>query len=170
VFWSMSQKKQVIVKPNCTRVYPPSVYVGPHAYYLEKKWDKMLDEVETNTDGCWICTADMNSGGYPRIRYTVPGCYYTWSDGTNVLWLNTETGMIRAHLVDFRTTAHSYVYWCHHGTFRTEENMDISHLCSNAQCVNIEHLHLEPHVYNLSRIGCRERNGPCSHVPKCLGK
>ena len=164
----MSLKKLVLIpRAGCTELVQRADYEN-HSDSLVRRWEEMLEEVETNQDGCWICEENLNSQGYPRIRYSVPGVYRCWSDGACMIWENIETGKTRRKLVDFRTTAHSYVYWCEKGTSAQGNGMDISHLCANKKCVNIEHLCLEPHAYNLGRIGCRTRNGPCSHIPNVL--
>lgn len=164
----MSRGK-VVVKEGLERVYPKCNYVK-HAWFLQRGLEKIFEEVEEDDDGCLISDSKVNSQGYPRIGFSVPGEYYCWSDGSKVIWEN-DVGKAVTKLVNFRTTAHCYVYWCHRGNFRNPDNpMDISHLCSNKLCLNINHLWLEDHVYNLSRVGCRKRDGPCSHVPKCTGK
>jgi hypothetical protein len=54
------------------------------------------------------------------------------------------------------------------------KDMDISHLCGNSKCIKPDHLHLESHQYNMSRIGCQgiykrmdKWYNLCTHSPPC---
>lgn len=45
----------------------------------------------------------------------------------------------------------------------------LSHLCDRRDCFKGDHVHFEPHVYNLSRIGCNaELCIKTGHQPPCL--
>lgn len=52
------------------------------------------------------------------------------------------------------------------GTLTTDVWMTISHLCGRNECVNPDHLVLEPHVVNLSRNACSGE--VCAHKVKCI--
>lgn len=49
------------------------------------------------------------------------------------------------------------------------DNLDVSHICHNTLCVNINHLTLESHLINCSRNECVSL-GKCTdqHFPACL--
>ena len=48
-------------------------------------------------------------------------------------------------------------------------NVEISHLCHNSLCLNIDHLVLETHFTNCSRVDCAVRRICCgSHIRPCL--
>lgn len=51
------------------------------------------------------------------------------------------------------------------------QNMgDVSHLCHNTLCVNVDHMALEPHSVNMDRCICRNMNRCRGHLPyrKCM--
>ena len=54
-------------------------------------------------------------------------------------------------------------------TGRGGEKMEVSHLCHNSLCVNIDHLVFESHEKNMERVHCK-RQGSCTrnHMPNCL--
>lgn len=54
-------------------------------------------------------------------------------------------------------------------TDNSGELLDVSHLCRSKLCINPEHLVLESHLSNMSRIHCG-RAGVCSleHSPPCV--
>lgn len=40
---------------------------------------------------------------------------------------------------------------------------DVSHLCHNSLCVNIDHLSYEPHIVNMQRNICKREKHCCGH-------
>lgn len=54
---------------------------------------------------------------------------------------------------------HRAAYFAHHRLV-LPQNMEISHLCHNALCTNIDHLSAEPHHINMNRLLCSNR-GQC---------
>lgn len=56
---------------------------------------------------------------------------------------------------------HRLAYMIRHLNFHLP-NFDVSHLCHNTKCINVDHLVLEPHGFNNSRKTCIS----CGH---CLG-
>jgi hypothetical protein len=49
--------------------------------------------------------------------------------------------------------AHRVIHQLHHGTAPTQtDGVEISHLCGNPSCVEVEHLVVESHAANMARI------------------
>ena len=66
-------------------------------------------------------------------------------------------GMIRVKVPHHRSrTYHSHrvVYMLHVNDFNIASNLDVSHLCGQSLCCNINHLSLETHEVNLQRKIC----------------
>lgn len=71
----------------------------------------------------------------------------------------------------------------HHLSWRANNklpisNQDVSHLCGNRKCFEINHLTLESHTKNMNRVGCDgyillvyeniiQQEVPCRHNPPC---
>lgn len=71
----------------------------------------------------------------------------------------------------------------HHLSWRANStqdiaNMDVSHLCGNRKCFDINHLTLESHADNMARVGCHgylllvyngtiHQEVTCEHNPPC---
>ena len=66
-----------------------------------------------------------------------------------------------------RVALHVLSYYYHHRELPVSSALDISHLCHNRDCFNVEHLVLEKHSMNWKRMGCPAGN-LCTHNPKCL--
>lgn len=69
-----------------------------------------------------------------------------------------------------RKTAHRMAYMLYVAAdLRFASNLDCSHLCHNALCVNTDHLILETHYVNNKRMRCRSANRCLGHgeLPKC---
>jgi len=67
--------------------------------------------------------------------------------------------------------AHHIAYAYKNGTENIQDDQHISHLCSNDNCCNPEHLVQEDPEYNNGRKGCIEFGSytDCTHQPKCIG-
>lgn len=78
---------------------------------------------------------------------------------------NGKYGVLNCKLPDARgwrqMHVHRLAYMMQHGILQFP-NADVSHLCHNTKCVNVNHLVLEPHGFNNSRQTCVS----CGH---CLG-
>ena len=46
---------------------------------------------------------------------------------------------------------HHVVWFLEHGTIPIKDSMEISHLCHDSRCLNVTHLHREPHQVNKER-------------------
>ena len=64
---------------------------------------------------------------------------------------------------------HRVIFMCSIKIFDIPREMDVSHICHNPLCVNIEHLTKEPHIINMHRIECANVNF-CTrqHEPFCI--
>lgn len=109
------------------------------------KWTSILyTEATATPSGCLeVQKMRQNKNGYPELRVTIPG-------------------LGQKHLLVARL-----MYMCHHRVFNI--NGDISHLCHNRLCINIDHLVNESRTTNLKRQVC-VHSGICTknHQPHCL--
>lgn len=46
-----------------------------------------------------------------------------------------------------------------------DKQFDVSHLCHNKVCINVEHLSIEPHCVNNNRQNCRSKGFCSEHKP-----
>lgn len=156
-------------RPTHKENSPPADFAA-HQYFIDAALANLqVTEQPTRVVSphpCKLYNSHLNSDGYARIRYSVPGNYRVWDDGEYMLFNHSGRESKRKKLVDYRVYVHKYVYWRHHGATPVRP-MEISHLCNNRNCGQIHHMVSEQHVYNLSRIGCLQR-GVCTHVPPCL--
>lgn len=62
---------------------------------------------------------------------------------------------------------HHIIYILYHNIYDLDsiKGAEVSHLCSNKSCINVDHLFLESHADNKSRQGCCP---PCRHSPECI--
>jgi Zinc-binding loop region of homing endonuclease len=166
----MSQAKQKWeLLPNAgSRKRSSAADYAAHRRVIRASLQKMNKTKLPKTKCLLLETKTTTKDGYPKIRYSIRKTYQSWEDGTVCVWRKQGTDITRRKLVDFKTTAHSFVYWAAHGNFRGQ-GLEISHLCSNRKCIARTHLSLESHEYNLSRIGCFKKNNSCPHTPPCIG-
>lgn len=61
-----------------------------------------------------------------------------------------------------KVTVHRLRYILHLG-FKPDINMDVSHLCHNSLCLNVDHLSLEPKSVNKSRSKCLNKEICSTH-------
>lgn len=136
-----------------------------HQEYIESALEK---QTPVHKESCIIYSCNPNSDGYPRIRFSIPGVYRTWEDGTRMVWTYKQGQAIkeRIKLVDFRIYIHKYMYWKTNGNYR-QEGLEISHRCHNRGCSVASHMCLEQHIDNLSRIKC-PKGIRCNHNPACI--
>lgn len=115
---------------------------------LEEFYDKwseiLLTEGTVQPNGCIeVLQMGKNKQGYPRINVTVPGI--------------GQRTFIAARLM----------YICHNR--QLDFPNDVSHLCHNRLCINIQHLVHEPRLTNLSRKTCKNARACTNlHQPPCL--
>lgn len=65
----------------------------------------------------------------------------------------------------YRAYAHRIVIFHHSGVTSLPSGSEVSHLCHNKRCINIDHLSVEPHAVNNTRIHCyNERHCSSNHV------
>ena len=77
----------------------------------------------------------------------------------------TPYGMVKAKFPDgiWRALhAHKLMFLIHKQIVSVDEGLEVSHLCHQPKCLNIEHLSLEPHDINNERQMCVNRG-------KCVG-
>lgn len=87
------------------------------------------------------------------------------------LWTGTRKrskygfyGVIRIYILgNYKTvTVHRISYSINMNVYPLPQDLDVSHLCHNPLCINIDHLSLEPHYINNNRQCCIRAN-------RCLG-
>ena len=120
-------------------------------------WEKIVLGLEKHSKSgvggvkCQLWTGCKDQKGYGRKR---------------VLWPSGAKTMTRTHRLAFMA---------HHKTNELPtkntygEPMEVSHLCHNKLCINIQHLVLESHTENMSRLHCC-KEGVCTmaHAPPCV--
>lgn len=110
-----------------------------------ESWTSILfTEATLKPGGCLeVPNIKQNKHGYPEFRLTIPG-------------------IGQKHLLAARL-----MFMCHHKQLKVID--DVSHLCHNRLCININHLVNESRTINLNRQVCRN-TGVCTqlHAPPCL--
>ena len=100
-----------------------------------------------NSKGCWKLKS-ARSGS--RVYRSVKKCY-----GTAVSIKRFISEGDKQHVGFSSVNTHVLMYFLHTGqTAETARSETVSHLCSESECVNPQHLTLEPQVVNLSRVRC----------------
>ena len=101
---------------------------------------------------------------------SIPG-----QNGECLIWTgactpNGKYGVINCKLPDARgwrqMHAHRLAYMLQHRIIQLPDS-DVSHLCHNTKCINVEHLVLERHGFNNSRQTCISCGRCLGHVPPC---
>jgi len=96
---------------------------------------------------CLIWQKSISSNGYPQLKVTIK------------TWGSRPVPVHRLH------------YMLHHKQhIAYDEENEISHLCHNPLCIEINHLSLEPHSINLERKECKI-TGSCrkhNNFPDCV--
>ena len=120
-------------------------------------YEKLAILLEKNSESgvggvnCKIWKGCKDSQGYGKKR---------------VLWPSGERSVERTHRLAFMVHNKSSNLPRHNSY---GEPVEVSHLCHNKLCINMEHLVLESHRENTSRNYCR-RVGVCTmaHAPPCV--
>lgn len=109
--------------------------------------------ISLNGKDCKEWNGACTESGYGRKRVT-------WPDG--------KKSMERTHRL---------IYMAQHKIHYSElknknefgEQLDVSHLCNNKKCIEVDHLVHEPHSINMDRNECF-KHGHCSkvHSPHCI--
>lgn len=166
----LSAIKWNVVHPSARRTKQKSNFVA-HQAYIEAALKKMK---WTRMGTCKLYSCNFNRDNYPRIRYSVPGDYTLDTDGNVKIFKYKRAGKeaTRKRLKDYRPYLHCYLYWKKDLLYkrnmrRRREKKEISHRCGKRNCGEVEHLCLEDHLSNLSRIGCPKDNR-CNHKPPCI--
>ena len=105
---------------------PTQLTAFNRTYYLQK-----IEDSSNPQGACRVWNRGGEGGGsYPRMRITIPG------RGSH------------------QYRIHQLVYALNNNKKLDTPYFEISHLCHNTQCVNLEHLSYEPHVTNMQRVNC----------------
>lgn len=126
---------------------------------LKRHYRDLMDlAVRTNPTGCLILPVKGKTGGYA----------YQLNKKGYLQMGSTCEGL-------GRFTPSHLVWWVHKRQTIQPARTNISHLCHQRLCINIDHLVLEGATYNVSRNYCAttlEVDGReisvCTHRPKCL--
>ena len=115
--------------------------------------DRLLhNSVQEEEGGCrsWLGKAHQGQYGKTHIRIR---------DDNGLLVINTTI------------TCHRAIFMATNKVLLDNSDNDVSHLCHNARCININHLFLEHHTINMSRIQCKndgECHGHPAPSPNCM--
>ena len=101
----------------------------------KERLTKELNKFERVDSGCKVWKGGTSRNGYGELRITIRG-------------------------KRIRLKAHRAVYALAHRTLTMTDTMDVSHVCHNKLCVNLEHLSYEPHSVNNNRMVCKN-DGEC---------
>ena len=110
-----------------------------------------------NRHGCIMWTGACSDSGYGRVRNPFSK-------------LNNQPTMYRIHrLVYLLQNIYKYNDLCLPKCDVIGHELDVSHICHNKLCVNIDHLILEAHFINCIRRQCVcDNRCSASHHPLCL--
>lgn len=108
---------------------------------LSKKIDAKVS-IETN-NGCKLWRTESD---YPKMRVKFPG------KGEKTYYVHRLVVMISLKVKIL------------------PDDFEVSHLCHNKSCCNLEHLSLEPHYVNGKRMQCKTQSKCQGHdeYPNCL--
>jgi hypothetical protein len=114
--------------------------------YEKCKYKNIIQEKSNvSVTGCRLWQKDLTADGYATLKITFRG-----RKGVNL-------------------RVHRAVYFLHYGKFANETH-HVSHLCHTRNCVNLEHLSLEPQSVNNNRQNCNSE-GLCkghNSYPNCI--
>lgn len=87
---------------------------------------------------------------------SIPGNYGVM----NITFLDGKRSVMHTHRIRMSIEKRTII----------DKQYDVSHLCHNRQCVNIEHLSEEPHYVNNNRQHCKALGECTEHhpYPKCM--
>lgn len=109
--------------------------------FFKKYRGIILGKCMPGTNGsCLIWTGAVSSNTYGAISYKLFGKWH-------------------------RTTVHRLAFMLFNERIDIGRQLDVSHLCHNSLCVFKDHLTVEPHCINSSRIKCLNRNVCLGHWP-----
>lgn len=138
-------------------------------FYIDAMLNNYVSVLQPN--GCIDYNYNLNSDGYARIRYSIPGDFRRWSDGSFVYFQSGTRAPYRKRR-DYRIYLHRYLFWrdlMQRQDYLLPHQFTISHLCSNKICGNHHHYYPEHILVNLSRIECAMGLNPiCFHYPICI--
>lgn len=102
--------------------------------------------------GCLEWMKKKSKSGYGSVQLTLPGQSKKRLHTT----IHRAAYMLKKHEINIPK-------------YDNDNNqLDVSHLCHNAWCVNTEHLVLEPHFINSERTMCKTSNNCIGHTPECM--
>ena len=130
------------------------IFIKMDAFWkdLEKKFVRKCDR-GPHEGGCFVWRGQVSDSGYGLQCVTWP------EEGKKV-----EKAHRVALMLKWRVTKSNFPNVGADGG-----PVECSHLCHNKICVNVDHLHLEPHSINSERTHCKLQ-GQCArcHFPYCI--
>ena len=106
------------------------------------------NHITIDTSGCHIWQGSLSSTGR-RHTSRYGQCWVT---------------PVEHNQKPFKTSAHIVAFFLENRTIPEKGVTDISHICHNSLCVNIEHLVKEIHWINIDRNRCKETNYCFGHT------
>lgn len=131
--------------------------------YAKSSYKKFHDEKKVTCKGCFIPNKKPRKDGY--VRYTVP-------KGSTLRAFGKQPGE--------KTYYIHHLAWYVNGREVPENSntMQLSHLCDDPRCFNVDHIVLETPKQNNSRKNCgvmvqcpcpcQHKFLVCDHEPKCI--
>ncbi len=123
------------------------VYYGEHAldeFEIAKLTFILSNKIENGQESGCILWKGTLKDGYGIIRKKLSCC--------------KERVSLRCHRL-------TYILF-HRPGWEEMENLDVSHLCHEKTCINIDHLSLERHTINNNRLRCKKKDDCIGHVDK----
>lgn len=130
--------------------------------------DRLAHHADTRDPrGCWKSTNSLNPEGYCSIRKF-----------TNAQQQQRQAGNFQGPAGGTSIYLHRVAYTAHHGQ-NPPPGLQVSHLCDEPSCFNVQHLVVETGLRNRERkfcrgvISCPHHGYPavvdfCTHTPKCM--
>jgi len=128
------------------------IYAAMDTFWADVRasFQQKIEYSEDNL-GCWLWVGGFRSSGYGRFWVKWPDMAYRKEELAHRMAYMLEHSLLPADFVAMSA------------------GLEISHLCHNKKCVRPEHIVLESHDINMSRVHCKNQM-VCSrnHWPICL--
>jgi hypothetical protein len=155
---------------------------------LHQTYIKITDDCEVHEQmHCWTpvsanygglagYTIELSYQGYWRLRYAMDDYILDDSGDARERTYSRKLSdgqVVQRQRKDKKKASfflHHLAVLCNGGDLinpaRPKVPYTVSHLCGNALCINWEHIRIEPHAINLSRVACCREI--CTHKHKCV--
>lgn len=123
-----------------------------NSYILSKLDRELLSNVDNiGPHGCQLWTGATSTNGKYGRKVVL------WPDGPRKTeYIHRLMYMIKNNIIEI--PAHD----------KSNNKLEVSHLCGQSLCINKDHLTLESHQVNKERQHCHNQNVCSGHIPPCL--